>query len=128
MVLAATGLFAQTVEKTLVRSFNLQNSQEVALQLDAPVEVQTWDQKIMRIQMNVRLERGSESMLRSLVQAGRYNIKGELIEGQYVVNVPGLAREVLVNSSALPESISYIISVPEGVHIDLQAGSSVSVF
>ncbi len=128
MVLAATGLFAQTVEKTLVRSFNLQNSQEVALQLDAPVEVQTWGQKIMRIQMNVRLERGSESMLRSLVQAGRYNIKGELIEGQYVVNVPGLAREVLVNSSALPESISYIISVPEGVHIDLQAGSSVSVF
>lgn len=128
MVLAATGLFAQSIEKTFVRSFNIQNAQEIALQFDGMVEVQTWSQKIMRIQMNVSLERGSESMLRSLAQAGRYNLIGKMVDGQYVVNIPGLSREVQVNGAALPETVSYVVYVPEDVHVDIQTSSSASAF
>lgn len=128
LLLATSGLFAQSVEKTLVRSFNLQGAQEVALEVDASVEVKTWSQKIMRIQINVGLEHGSESMLRSLVQAGRYNLKGEMLDGLYTVTVPGLAREVRVNGSILPENLSYVIFVPENVHVDILSSSSAQAF
>lgn len=128
LLLVATGLFAQSVEKTFVRSFNIQDSQEVIIDIEAPVSVESWSQKIMRIQMNVGLERGSESMLRSLVQAGRYNLKGELANGQYVVKAPGLEREVRVNGQTLPENVSLTVFVPEGVHIELLDSASAAAF
>lgn len=128
ILLATSGLFAQSVEKTLVRSFNIQEAQVVALQVDHPVEVKTWSQKIMRVQINVGLDRGSESMLRSLVQAGRYNLKGEMKDDYYVVTIPGLSREVRVNGAILAENLSYVIFVPENVHVDVLSSSSAQAF
>ena len=127
-LLATSGLFAQSIEKTLVRSFNIQGAQEVALEVDAPVEVKTWSQKIMRIQINVALERGSESMLRSLIQTGRYNLKGEMLDGLYTVTIPGLSRQVRVNGSILSENLSYVVFVPENVHVDILSSSSAQAF
>lgn len=128
ILLATSGLFAQSVEKTLVRSFNIQEAQVVALQVDHPVEVKTWSQKIMRVQINVGLDRGSESMLRSLVQAGRYNLKGGMKNDYYVVTIPGLSREVRVNGAILAENLSYVIFVPENVHVDVLSSSSAQAF
>ena len=78
LLLAGASLFAQTIEKTFVRSFNLMGAQETTLRMDVPIEVKTWGQSIARIQMTVGLQNGTESMLRSLAQAGRYNLKGQL--------------------------------------------------
>lgn len=128
LLVTAAGLFAQTVEKTFVRSFNLQGAQEAVLQIEGPVDVQTWSQSITRIQMTVGIERGSESMLRSLAQAGRYNLKGQLDNDQYFISVPGLEREVLVNGQALAENISYVIFVPEGVRINIENSTSAAGF
>jgi hypothetical protein len=128
LLVTAAGLFAQTVEKTFVRSFNLQGAQEAVLQIEGPVDVQTWSQSITRIQMTVGIERGSESMLRSLAQAGRYNLKGQLDNDQYFISVPGLEREVLVNGQALAENISYVIFVPEDVRINIENSTSAAGF
>ncbi|WP_020534423.1 hypothetical protein [Lewinella cohaerens] len=128
LLVTAAGLFAQTVEKTFVRSFNLQGAQEAVLQIEGPVDVQTWSQSITRIQMTVGIERGSESMLRSLAQAGRYNLKGQLDNDQYLISVPGLEREVLVNGQALAENISYVIFVPEDVRINIENSTSAAGF
>ena len=128
LLLTAVGLFAQNVEKTFVRSFNLQGAHELALQLNGAVEVQTWSQTTTRVQMTVGLERGSETMLRSLAQAGRYNLRGQLDGGQYQVNVPGLAREVKVNGYAIGELITYVVFVPENVHVVIDDSTAASAF
>lgn len=128
LLLTAVGLFAQNVEKTFVRSFNLQGAHEMALQLNGAVEVQTWSQSTARVQMTVGLERGSESMLRSLAQAGRYNLKGQMADGQYQVNVPGLAREVKVNGQSIGEMISYVVFVPENVHVVIEDTTAAAAF
>lgn len=128
LLLTAMGLFAQTIEKTFVRSFNLQGAQEMVLQLNGAVDVQTWSQSTTRVQMTVGLKQGSESMLRSLAQAGRYNLKGELVESSFLVNVPGLSREVKINGQALQEHISYVVFVPENVHIEIDDATAASTF
>jgi hypothetical protein len=128
LLVTAAGLFAQTVEKTFVRSFNLQGAQEAVLQFDGPVEVKTWNQSIARIQMTVGLERGSDSMLRSLAQAGRYNLKGQLENDQYLISVPGLNREVSVNGQTLAENITYVVFVPEDIRVNIENSTSAAGF
>lgn len=125
-LLLGAGLFAQTIEKTFVRSFNLMGAQEAVLRLDAPVEVKTWNQSIARVQMTVGLQNGSESMLRSLAQAGRYNLKGQLENEQYLINVPGLEREVRVNGKTLTEDIVYVVFVPDNVRVTIEDSTTAS--
>ncbi|MEZ4983775.1 MAG: hypothetical protein R2795_01850 [Saprospiraceae bacterium] len=122
------GLLAQTVEKTFVKSFNLQGAQEVLLQLKGDIAVQTWDQPIARVQMTVRLEKGSESLIRSLAQAGRYNLAGKLEAGNFAIAAPGLAREIQVNGNALPESISYVVFMPDGVRTVVDDSTAAAAF
>lgn len=128
MLLLTMGLFAQSVEKTFVRSFNIQGAHEVFFAIEAPVEVETWSQNTIRIQMNVSLDRGTESMFRSLVQAGRYNLKGKLEADQYVVTAPGIEREIRLNGQPLVENYSFTIFVPQGVHIDLLDRATTALF
>ncbi len=124
--LAGAGLFAQTIEKTFVRSFNLMGAQEAVLRVDAPVEVKTWTQSVARVQMTDGLNSGSESMHRSLAQAGRYNLKGQLEDAQYTISVPGLEREVRVNGKALNEDITYVVFVPENVRVNIENSTTAS--
>lgn len=128
MLLCATALGAQTIEKTFVRSFNLMGANEMILRVEGPVEVKTWSQSIARVQVTVQLENGTESMLRSLAQAGRYTLNGELHEGQYVADLPGMEREVLINGNPLGEHLSYVVFVPEGVRLNVENSSSAAGF
>lgn len=125
---ATAGLLAQSIEKTLVRSFNLEGAPAVTLQLDGPVHVQTWSDDILRVQMTVTLDRGSEAMLRSLVQAGRYNLHGDLVEAEYHIHAPGLAREVRVNGQPLAERVTFTVFAPENVRVEIEDGASAAAF
>ena len=90
--------------------------------------MQTWDQPSARVQMTVGLDNNSESMLRSLAQAGRYNLRGQLAEGTYTISVPGLGREVLVNGQSLNETVSYVVFVPEPVRVIIDGTTSAANF
>lgn len=128
-MLATVGLFAQTVEKTFVKAFNLLGAQEVTFYFNDAVDVQTWSQPIARVQMTVQLERGSDAMLRSLTQAGRYNLLGKLQEdGTFAVSTPGLAREMQVNGQTLVEGVSYVVFVPENVRVKIDNTTSAASF
>ena len=80
LVFVSSMTYGQQVEKTLVKSFNLEGNQQVALQMDGPIEVRTWNNNFLRVQMQVTLREGSEALLKSLVQAGRYNLRHEIEE------------------------------------------------
>ncbi len=110
---------AQDVEKVLVKSFNLQGSQAVVLEMDAPTEVKTWKNDLLRVQMTITLSNGTESMLKSLIETGRYNLKSELVDGQFKVFAPALAREVKIGGKTLEERVSIMVYGPESVQIEL---------
>ena len=109
--------YGQQVEKTLVKSFNLQGSQIVALQMTGPIEVRTWNNNFLRVQMQVSLKEGSEALLKSLVQAGRYNLLSEMENDACNVLAPKLGLEVKVGGKPLQDEVSYIVFAPENVTV-----------
>ena len=117
-LLITSMVFAQNnTEKTLVKSFNLQGSQLVMLDMDADYEIRPWANTYMQVQMTVGLENGSEAMLKSLIQARRYNLDSANLEGDLKVFAPGLARTVSVGGKELLENFSLVIYVPSEVEV-----------
>ncbi len=116
--------YGQQVEKTLVKSFNLQGNQVVALQMDGPIEVKAWNNDFLRVQMQVTLKEGSEALLKSLVQAGRYNLRYEIDGESYKILAPQLGLVVKVGSKPLEDSVSYIVYAPENVLVKVPDSKS----
>jgi len=115
--LATVLVIAQTnIEKTLVKSFNLKGNQEITLNLEGDIDVQERSGEIVRVQMTIGVA-GSEAMLKSLITAGRYNLKMKDTEDGAIINSPGLQREITVRGKKLIETISYIVYVPEDVTV-----------
>jgi len=113
--LGLTTLQAQAPSKTFVKSFNLKGHDVVMLDLEQSVTVKTWSSPIMRIQVEIELENGTSSMLKSLARAGRYHILSKPVDGEFLVYVPGLDKEVKVGGQILQEKIHYTVFAPEDV-------------
>jgi hypothetical protein len=118
ILLTVTSIQAQHAEKTLVKSFNLNGQTAVFLDLDGSVNVVNWTEPQMRIQMNITLQNGSETMLKSLVTAGRYNLNTKTEDGKLSIVAPGLDRQMkLGNGQVLGEEITYQVFAPKDVAI-----------
>ena len=117
--------FSQAAEKILVKSFNLQGKQIVELDLDGTIEVKTWKNDILRVQMSVALNNSTGTILTSLIQVGRYNLKSTINEERFSIFLPSLEKAVKVRGTLLEEQVSFIVFVPENVVVKL-TGSSAS--
>jgi len=112
---AATLLFtfasttAQNVEKTLIKSFNLEGNDFVEIDLNGQVEIKEWNNSLMRIQVTVGINQGSDAMLKSLVTAGRYNLKSSETSQGLTINAPGLERKITFRGNELKENITYVV-------------------
>lgn len=112
--------FAQSsTAKTLVKSFNLQGNELVAINMEAPVKVQTWSNPLMRVQIQIELENGNSALLKSLVQAGRYNLRYKVEGDQYKVYAPAMDMDVKISGQPLKDHVSFVVFVPEGVAVTL---------
>jgi hypothetical protein len=109
--------FAQQAEKTLVKTFNLHGNNVVKLDVNGPVEVRTWKNPTMRVQMTISLENGSNALLKSLVQSGRYNLRSTQGEEGLVVNAPAFKREVKLGETLIQENLSFVIYAPENTSV-----------
>jgi hypothetical protein len=112
---------AQPAEKTLVKAFNLKGHDVVLMDVKGDVQVIKWTQDQLRVQMTVRLEHGTVTILKSLVTTGRYNIESDESDGDFTIRVPGLAKQIKLNSGYdLGETISYIVYAPEKVFVKVK--------
>lgn len=110
--------FGQSVEKTLVKSFNLEGHESVSIEMDAPVEVKTWSNSIMRVQIQINLENGTDALLKSLVQAGRYNLRHKVVDGEYKIYAPAIDMQVKIGGKPLQDQVSFVVYTPEGVTVN----------
>lgn len=124
LLFAASVVIGQPAQKTLVKSFNLQGNQVVMLDLKGTVELVSWNNSSMRVQMAISLKHGTEAMLKSLVKAGRYNLRSTLLEEAYKVHAPALQKKVLFHGKVLEEAISFIIFTPEDILVKLPGEAS----
>ena len=123
LIVAITIVTAQS-EKTLVKSFNLQGIQVVVLDIDGDVEIREWKNDILRIQLTVNITNGNDSMLKSLVTAGRYNLYSNIGEEGFKIFAPETKKEMKVSGQDLNERISYIVYAPENVIVKMAGEAS----
>ncbi|MBK8567497.1 MAG: hypothetical protein IPN76_30315 [Saprospiraceae bacterium] len=118
LLLTVVPAVAQQSEKNLVKSFNLDGQSAVLLDLEGKVELTTWSEPQMRIQMTITLQNGSETMLKSLVTAGRYNLDAKDKDGIFSIVAPGLERQIkLASGQSLGENVTFTVWAPKGVEV-----------
>lgn len=116
LVLVANMAFAQT-EKTLVKTFNLQGSTAVVLDLDGDVVIKEWGEKTMRVHMNIQLQNTNVHMLKHLMTKGRYNLNIDNSGSASVITSPGRNQDVIINKNGdtLKENVTYVVFIPMNV-------------
>jgi hypothetical protein len=110
-------LAQNNIEKTLVKSFNLNGKTMIKVDLPNVVEVKTWNDPIARIEMNIAVENIGEPMLKSLIVAGRYNISTTYDANQMLLSSPAMQRTVKVNGQEIKETVRYTLFVPSDVAV-----------
>ncbi len=120
-------IFAQSAERTLVKSFNLKGNSSLVLDLEGDVDVQHWNNDLVRVQININVENVSDAILKSLIVAGRYNLNSTEGEDGLVINAPALEKEVKLRGQLLKENLSYTIYAPESVSVQLSDISSTTL-
>lgn len=111
--------FAQNpLEKTLVKSFNLNGKTTLKLELPTAVEVKYWNDPTARIEIVIATENISETMLKSLIVAGRYNIASTSNNNEMILSSPALQKTVKVNGQEIKEVVRYTLYVPNGVAVN----------
>lgn len=120
LILATSFTYAQT-EKTVVKTFNLQGSTSVILNLNGDVEVQEWSESTLRVHMNIKLENSNVHMLKYLLTQGRYNLVLENTDTGVTITSPGRDKDVIINKEGdkLSEAIKYTVFVPQNVATEI---------
>lgn len=126
LLLIAPLAFGQVAEKTLVKSFAVAKGQVITMDVSSPVEVKTWNNDLMRVQITIKLANGNESILKSLISAGRYNFVATDDAGNMVITAPNLDREVTVGGEVLQDALSIIVFVPDNVTVKTKQPSNTS--
>ncbi|MBI1226749.1 MAG: hypothetical protein GC192_16055 [Bacteroidetes bacterium] len=110
---------AQSPEKILVSTINLNHQNTLVFATEGKVEIRQWNDPFVQVQASVFLENSNESVLKSLVQAGRYKLTSLLQPDGLVVEAPGLKKQVSIGGVVLQEKVSYIIYVPSNISVKL---------
>ena len=107
--------FGQSAERTLVKSFNVKNVETINFNIEGDVEVKKWSKDLMRIELKISLENGTDHLLKSMVIANRFNLDSELSEGEMTIFAPSLENKITIGGKEIHEKITYTVNVPEGV-------------
>ena len=120
LILATSFTYGQT-EKTVVKTFNLQGSTSVVLDLNGDVEVQEWSESTLRVHMNIKLENSNVHMLKYLLTQGRYNLKLDNTDTGVMITSPGRDKDVVINKEGdtLSETVTYTVFVPQNVSTEI---------
>lgn len=118
---------AQNDDKSFVKTLNPGVSNTIVMDVKFPVNGKQWEESSMRVLLYVSLENANESVLKQLVQLGRYNVEGRVEGDKYIVDVPALSKEVTIKGAKLIETVKAEIYVPGGILVANVEGETIQV-
>lgn len=121
---------AQQVQKTLLKTFNISNSEQVVLDINGVVNVEKWSNPTVRIQMEITYKNANVHVMKHLITKGRYNFKSEVTPDGYAISIPEISKAVQISKDGkmLEETITYTVFVPENVSFIVSEASQASVY
>ncbi len=113
--------YAQTVEKTLVKSIGIASANKVYVDLpgEVKIEQQHWDSNTIRVEMNISLKNFNESILKSLIAAGRYNVVSTSKNDGLYLHAPNKKKSVTIRGTQLNDNVVYLLKVPEEIQVEV---------
>ncbi len=105
------------VERTFVKSFNLQSKNAVVLTMGENVQVVPWDSDLIRVQMTVSIENMNDATLKAFAETGRYTLKSEIKDESFTISAPFLKNMIKINGNNVKETIKYVIYAPKGIEV-----------
>lgn len=127
-VLVSGFAMAQGAQKAYVKTVDPQASEIIKFEVNHPVGVQEWDEETLRILVDVTINNANDQILESLMEAGRYRVSTEKVDGKFVIGIPGLKKEVKVRGEILDEEVAIVIFVPRYIKVETtQEGTSTTV-
>ena len=121
---------AQQAQKTLLKTFNISNSEQVVLDINGVVNVEKWSNPTVRVQMEITYSNANVHVMKYLITKGRYNFKSEITADGYEISIPEIGKPVQISKDGkiLEETISYTVYVPENVSVIVSEMSQASVY
>jgi hypothetical protein len=116
-LLLLTSIAIGQAERTFVKSFNLQGRQTVILNLGDNIQVNQWDNDLMRVQMTVSTPSMNNAMLKSVAESGRYMLKNDMTAPVFIVTVPATEKGFKINGNDVKEIITYTVFVPKNITV-----------
>ena len=113
-------------EKTLIKSLPLNEATAVKLDLLGRVTVKKWDKDFIRLTVDIQLQNFNETILKHLIEVGRYDLVTDQTAGQLLVAMPNIAKTVTIRGTELRERFKYTIAVPEGLSVEFQQPRALS--
>lgn len=117
LLTALTPVTAQ-VEKTFVQSFNPQGLPVVLADLKGDIQIETWTQPTVRLQLTVRIKNANETSLRTLITTGRYRLYGKSEGTTFYITAPSLRRDAQLNNTTIHEEFEVKVFVPENINLE----------
>jgi hypothetical protein len=110
---------AQAVEKTMLKSFNLDGKSLVRLELPGSVDVKVWEKSTIQIQITVSLPSGNVAMLNELANVGRYNLSAKSVGDNFLITSDNLNKIIKIKGQDLKENITFQVFVPKDVSVKI---------
>ena len=110
-------------QKTLIKSLPIEGASIVA-DLGGTVQTTEWDKDFVRITATVDVKNFSEEILKRLFAVGRYEIVATTKDGVTTLTMPKLATKVTIRGQQLLEEVTYEISVPRGMSLEIKESNA----
>ncbi len=109
-------LFAQT-NRTFVQTFPAGQAEVVHIVLPGQIEITRWNNTTIRVLTQVELPGRNDSVLRAMVQSGRYQLRYEVSGTAARLGSAMLENEAVINGQTVREKLVFKIMVPEWMEI-----------
>ena len=128
-MLIASISVAQQAEKTLIKTFNANGTDQIVLDLTGDVNIQKWSNPTIRVQMNISYENASVHIMKYLITKGRYNLQSEESADGLRISIPEAGKDVVISKDGkiLVETITYTVFTPENVAVVILDESQATV-
>ena len=113
----ASGASSQ-VQKNIVKSYQHNGAQVLTLAVEGEVEIEEWDEKIVRLVTTIDAINFNEPTLKALTEAGRYTSTSKNVDGSMILTMLKAQRELEIRGTVIEEKYRFKIFVPRGVTVE----------
>lgn len=106
------------VQKNIVKSYQHDGAKLVTLAVDGPVEIEEWDEEIVRLVTSIDAINFNASTLKALAEAGRYTASSKNVDGNFILTMLKAQRELILRGVKIEEKYRFKIFVPRGTTVE----------